>query len=99
MKSEAMRTSAEFALNESRRSRDVREYIRHEPVTALAMAAGAGFIVRGEASARPGLALRAFIGQIAVREAATYFVIGTVADSDRARRDLQNRSRIRRSAA
>jgi len=99
MESEAMKTSAEFALNESRRSRDVREYIRHEPVTALAMAAVAGFIVSGEASARPGLALLAFIGQIAVREAATYFVIGTVADSDRARRDLQNRSRIRRSAA
>ena len=36
---------------------------------------------------------------IAVREAVTYFVIGTVAGSDSARRDLQNRSRIRRSAA
>jgi hypothetical protein len=31
MKSEAMRTSAEFALNESRRSRDVREYIGTNP--------------------------------------------------------------------
>jgi len=47
MESEAMKTSAEFALNESRRSRDAREYIRHEPVAAPAMTAGAGFIVRG----------------------------------------------------
>ena len=99
MESEAMKTSAEFALNESRRSCDAREYIRHEPVTALAIAAGAGFIVGGGASTRPGLALLAFIGRIAVREAATYFLIGTVAGSDSARKDLQNRSPIRRSAA
>ena len=74
MKSEEMRTSAEFALNESRRSRDVREYIRHEPVTALAIATGAGFIVGGGASTRPGFALLAFIGRVAVCEAVTYFV-------------------------
>ena len=35
MESEAVKTSAEFALNESRRSRDAREYIGHEPVTAI----------------------------------------------------------------
>ncbi len=35
-------------------------------------------IHRERRSARPGLALLAFIGRIAVREAATYFVIGTV---------------------
>jgi hypothetical protein len=74
MESEAMKTSAEFAPNESRRSRDAREYIRHEPVAALAMAAGGGFIVGGGASTRPGFALLAFIGRVAVCEAVTYFV-------------------------
>jgi hypothetical protein len=79
------------------RSRDLREYVRAEPITSLAIAAGVGFIVGGGASTRPGLALLAFIGRIAVREAATYFIIGAVANGavgndDSTRRDFHNRS-------
>ena len=73
-----MNTSDEPEQHESQRSRDLREYVRDEPVTSLAIAAGAGFIVGGGVSTRLGLALLDFIGRIAVREAATYFIIGAV---------------------
>ena len=73
-----MNTSGEPEQHEPQRSRDLREYVRDEPVTSLARVAGVGFIVGGGASTRPGLALLAFIGRIAVREAATHFIIGAV---------------------
>ena len=62
------------------RDRDIGEYIgKHiddEPLTALAIAGAAGFILGGGASSRLGLAALAMVGKIALRGAATNFLVG-----------------------
>jgi hypothetical protein len=61
-----------------RRERDVGEFVREEPLSALAIAAGAGFILGGGLNSRIGLALLAIVGRIALRGAATSFIAGLV---------------------
>src|ERR1700736_330376 len=69
------------------RDRDVVEYIKDEPLTALAIAGAAGFILGGGASSRLGLAALAMVGKIALRGAATNFLVGLfVPNSDQNRR-------------
>lgn len=73
-----------------RRERDIGEYIREEPLTALAIAGGVGFILGGGANSRIGLALVTIVGRIALRGAATNFIVDLVAGnhdhgSDRAK--------------
>jgi len=62
----------------SGRERDIGEYIRQEPLTALAIAGGVGFIIGGGANSRIGLALLTLVGRIALRGAATNFVVDLV---------------------
>jgi len=62
-----------------RRERDVGEYIREEPLTSLAIASGVGFIIGGGANSRLGLALLGIVGRIALRGAATNFIVDLVA--------------------
>jgi hypothetical protein len=62
-----------------RRNRDIGEYIKEEPLTSLAIASGAGFIVGGGANSRIGLALLGIVGRIALRGAATSFIVDLVA--------------------
>lgn len=78
-----MNPSAEPPQHECQRSRSLSDYVRDEPVTSLAIAAGVGFIVGGGANTRPGLALLALIGRFAVREAATHFIVGVLSNDDR----------------
>lgn len=59
-----------------RRQRDVGEYVREEPLTSLAIASAAGFILGGGAKSRIGLAALAMVGKIALRGAATNFIVG-----------------------
>ncbi len=61
-----------------RRERDIGEYVREEPLTALAIAGGVGFIFGGGANSRIGLALLTLVGRIALRGAATSFIVGLV---------------------
>ena len=61
-----------------RRNRDIGEYIREEPLTSLAIAGGVGFIVGGGANSRIGLALLGIVGRIALRGAATNFIVDLV---------------------
>ncbi len=61
-----------------RRERDIGEYISEEPLTALAIAGGVGFIFGGGANSRIGLALLTLVGRIALRGAATSFIVGLV---------------------
>jgi hypothetical protein len=61
-----------------RRNRDVGDYVREEPLTALAIASGAGFILGGGANSKIGLALLTIVGRIALRGAATSFIVGLV---------------------
>jgi hypothetical protein len=58
------------------RDRDIGEYIKDEPLTALAIAGAAGFILGGGASSRIGMAALAMVGKIALRGAATNFLVG-----------------------
>jgi len=69
---------ADAAEQLRRRERDVGEYIREEPLTALAVASGVGFIFGGGANSRLGLALLTIVGRIALRGAATSFIVGLV---------------------
>ena len=62
-----------------RRNRDIGEYIKEEPLTSLAIASGVGFIVGGGANSRIGLALLSVVGRIALRGAATNFIVDLVA--------------------
>jgi hypothetical protein len=71
-------SSADAIERMRRRERDVGEYIREEPLTALAIAGGVGFIFGGGARSKIGLALLTLVGRIALRGAATSFIVGLV---------------------
>ncbi len=78
-----MNTSAEAISADAderlrRRERDIGEFIREEPLTSLAIAGAAGFILGGGASSRIGLALLTIVGRIALRGAASSFIVGLV---------------------
>ena len=80
------------------RDRDIGEYIRDEPLTALAIAGAAGFILGGGASSRLGLAALAMVGKIALRGAATNFLVGLFvpnSNQDRRRAERTRPSRRR----
>ena len=78
MDNSADASSADAIERTRRRERDVREYIREEPLTALAIAGGVGFIFGGGARSKIGLALLTLVGRIALRGAATSFIVGLV---------------------
>jgi hypothetical protein len=82
------------------RDRDIGEFIgdhiNDEPLTALAIAGAAGFILGGGASSRLGLAALAMVGKIALRGAATNFLVGLFVpnpNQDRSRADRTRSSR------
>ena len=96
----AMNGSAEKEERSRRRDRDLGEelgeYIRDEPLTALAIAGAAGFILGGGASSRLGLAALAMVGKVALRGAATNFLVGLIVpnpNQDRTRADRTRSSR------
>ena len=68
------------ASSDSRRrgEQDIGEYIREEPLTALAIAGGAGFILGGGAKSRIGLALLTIVGRMALRDIASSFVLDLI---------------------
>ena len=78
MNSSAEAISADADERLRRRERNVGECVREEPLTALAIAGAAGFIFGGGANSRLGLALLTIVGRIALRGAATSFIVGLV---------------------
>ena len=58
--------------------RDVSEFVRDEPLTALAIVAAAGFVLGGGVSRRLGLAILTTVGRIALQSAATNLITGMV---------------------
>jgi hypothetical protein len=56
----------------------VDEYVRNEPLTALSLAAAAGFIVGGGLKSRIGQAMLAIVGRIALQSAAASLIAGMV---------------------
>ena len=78
MNNSAEATAADAIEKLRRRERNIGEYIREEPLTALAIAGGVGFIFGGGARSKIGLALLTLVGRIALRGAATSFIVGLV---------------------
>lgn len=78
MNNSAEAGSADVDERLGRRERDIGEYIREEPLTSLAIAGGVGFILGGGANSRIGLALLTIVGRIALRGAATNFIVDLV---------------------
>ena len=76
--------------------RDLGDYIREEPLTALAIAGAAGFVLGGGVSSRLGLAALAMVGKIALRGAATNFIVGLFAPSPDQKRTRRAKSSQRR---
>jgi len=70
-----MKTSADStAPRHGRRRDDVDEYVRESPLSSLAIAAAAGFLVGGGLKNRVGLAMLAIVGRIAIQSAASTFI-------------------------
>ena len=78
MNSSADAISADADERLRRRERNVGEFVREEPLTALAIAGLAGFILGGGVNSRIGLALMTVVGRVALRGAATSFIVGLV---------------------
>ena len=86
MNNSAEATAADAIEKLRRRERNIGEYIREEPLTSLAIASGVGFIIGGGANSRLGLALLSIVGRIALRGAATNFIVDLVAGNHDSRK-------------
>ena len=65
------------------RQRDyVGEYVRETPITALAIAATAGFLIGGGLKNRLGLAILGIVGRVAIQGAATTFMAALATGND-----------------
>lgn len=98
MNNSAGATLADDYERRRRRDRNIGEYVREEPLTSLAIAGGVGFILGGGATSRIGLALLSIAGRIAMRGAATSFIMGLVTgnhDSQRSDRSTTRGGRYR----
>ena len=71
----------EVSANSATRHRDLVEYVRDEPLTALAIAGAAGFVLGGGVNRRIGLAILTIVGRIALRGIATSLIAGMVTGS------------------
>ena len=69
----------ETSVNSAARHRNVSEFVRDEPLTALAIAAAAGFVLGGGVNRRLGLGILTMAGRIALQSAAASLIAGMVA--------------------
>jgi hypothetical protein len=70
----------DISANSDVRRRDLGEYVRDEPFTALAISALAGFVLGGGVNRRIGLAMLMMAGRVALRGAATNMVTAILLD-------------------
>jgi DUF883 C-terminal glycine zipper region len=59
-------------------SRDVSQYVRDEPLAALAIATAAGFVLGGGVNRRIGLAMLTMVGRTVLRGVATSLILEMV---------------------
>jgi hypothetical protein len=74
----------------------VSEYVRDEPLTAVAIAGVAGFVLGGGVNRRLGLAMLTMVSRIALRAVATSMFVGMITgdyDSGRYRGDGDERAK------
>jgi uncharacterized membrane protein YebE (DUF533 family) len=72
----------EVSADSAARRRDVVEYVRDEPLTALAIAAMAGFVLGGGVNRRIGLTMLTIVGRIALSGVATSLIAGIMSGSN-----------------
>jgi hypothetical protein len=74
------------------RRRHLDEFVRDEPLTALAIAVTAGFILGGGAETRVGRAALTFVGRFAVRGVVSNLLVGMLTGShERGAKEFENR--------
>ena len=78
-----MDNSASPDASPRHRTRSVSEYVREDPLSSMAIAAAAGFIVGGGLNSRVGQAMLAIVGRVALQSAATNFLTGMVVGTDK----------------
>ena len=71
-----MNTFVSTATPRRPRGRNLGEFVKNEPLIALALAVAAGFTLGGGINRRIGLALLSIVGRIAVRDVATSLIVG-----------------------
>jgi hypothetical protein len=69
-----MDISADSATRQHGRREGLGEYVREAPLSSLAIAAAAGFLVGGGFKNRVGLAMLAIVGRIAMQGVASTFI-------------------------
>jgi len=80
--------------NHATAHRSVADYVKDQPLTALAIATTTGFVLGGGVSPRIGLAMLTVIGRLALRNVAAGFITGALAGArDNAKPD---RDRMRK---
>jgi hypothetical protein len=67
-------------------------YVKDEPLTVLALAAAAGFVLGGGANRRTSLAILTIIGRIAVRDVATSLIVRMATGTHNKRKQDQESS-------
>ena len=60
------------------RHREVADYVRDEPLTAVAIAGAVGFVLGGGITRRLGFAMLTTVGRIAVRTVASSLILGII---------------------
>ncbi len=76
-----MSSVVDTSANSAARHRDLSDYVRDEPLTALAIATAAGFVLGGGVNRRIGLAMLTMVGRIALRAIETGLVGGMLTGS------------------
>ncbi len=85
--------SAQLVDGRRRPRRHLEEFVRDEPLTALAIAVTAGFIIGGGAGTRVGRSALGFVGRLAVRGAVGKVLVGMLMGShEHGAKGSENRS-------
>jgi len=77
-----VKNSSDSAGHQHGRRESLDDYVRESPLTALAVAAAAGFLVGGGFKNSLGLAMLGLVGRIAIQSAASSFIGAIATGSD-----------------
>jgi hypothetical protein len=72
----------DISANHAPPHRTIGHYVRDEPLTALAIAAAAGFVLGGGVNRRLGLAMLTIVGRVALRNVAASVITGVITNTN-----------------
>jgi uncharacterized protein YcfJ len=87
--------SADTATPQRRRDRDMGEYVRDEPLSSLALAAAAGFIVGRGLNSHIGRAMLTIVGRIAFQSAASSLIAGMLTGNHERKTEQRKPSQLK----